>query len=160
MQLLLKHQQLLPLSGKHLGHWNPRPSGNNLSDLLGFYLLLQKRLPLLDFVQLHLRFGHLLFELVDGTVPDGSHSFVISLPFGSVSLQTRSLNRLLQLPRLLDHSLFQIPLCTHAPALLLQVRQFLPVGLKLCIILLPLQCLSFDFELPNLSFNTVQLLRH
>ena len=101
-----------------------RPLGNNRGNIRLRHLLLQHLFVLLDFGQMLIFIGQLLFKLGDAAVADLRHLAQITLALGLLLLHPGMVDARLDAADFLDDLFLQGPMALHAFQLLIDVGQF------------------------------------
>ena len=160
MQFLLQVQQLLAFTLHHTRHRNTRPARYDFCDIISCHLFTHQRVAILGCCQLLLDGLDIIFEDFQFRVADFRHLPIVTLAFGTLSLQLQILHLLLILLDLVDELSLTFPLGAELGLLLPELCDILIQLCNLGLVSLALDSLAFDFKLREPSRNLIEFLRH
>ena len=157
MQLCFQVHQLLPFTLQHPRHRDTGPPTNHIGYLFGGYLFIHHRGVLLDLRQFVLEIFDRLFSLRDLPITKLGNQAKITLTVSLISFQFHRFYLLFLVLDLIHKVLFGLPLGFHVAAFIIQIGDLFIQIFQLGLVILPLDRLAFNLQLPDPAFNLFQI---
>ena len=160
VQLFLQVEQFFALALHHPCHGYARPPAHHFGYVVGRNLLAHHGSGTLRLAQLLLDVLDVVGERLQLAVPNLSHTLVVALTLGTLSLQLQVFYLLLVLLNLVDESLFALPFCAELFLAVTQFGYLLVELFNLLGVVLALDGLALNFQLLQLTGGLVKLFGH